>query len=220
MGNRYTSPLRKAIRSNDTETLRELLESAGEGAPDLINEDYSSDCLLGFCNCQRNFQSPLLSAISLTKSFEIVEILLKYGADPNSTGAWQQTGLHLAGRQNNLAISKLLIKYRADLYQTDNDSRYPIHAASLSLTSAQTGNVDVLRYYLEEVGKSEDVALKNVSGETPLHDASHWNNVFAIRYLLDHGADPREKNNAGRTPYDLAKSDEARQLLVVPSPTN
>lgn len=220
MGNRYTSPLRRAIRNNDPATLREILAEAGDGSPDLINEDYSADCLLGFCNCQRNFQSPLLSAITLTKSYEIVEILLKYGADPTSTGAWQQTGLHLAGRQNNLPLAKLLIKYHADLYQTDSDSHYPIHAAALSDAASRSGNVDVLTYYLEEVGKSEDVALKNGFGNTPLHEASRWNNVAAIRYLLDHGADRRETNEAGQTAHDLAKSDQAAQLLVAPSPTN
>ncbi|KAK2178667.1 hypothetical protein NP493_531g02022 [Ridgeia piscesae] len=220
MGNRYTSPLRQAIRSNDPETLREILEEAGEGASDLINEDYSADCLLGFCNCQRNLHSPLLSAITFSKGCEIVEILLKYGADPTLTGAWQQTGLHLAGRQNNLPIAKLLIKYHADLYQTDCDSHYPIHAAALSPASTRDRNVDVLTYYLEEIGKPEDVALKNGFGNTPLHEAARWGNVTSIRYLLDHGADPREKNNTGQTPYDVAQSDDVKQLLIVPPSTN
>ncbi len=45
MGN--TSPVRRAILKNDTVKLQEILEDAGEGSPDLINEDFTSDCL---CN--------------------------------------------------------------------------------------------------------------------------------------------------------------------------
>ena len=48
MGN--TSPLRRAILDNDDSKVERILQEAGEGSPDLINEDYTSDCL-----CNRSF---------------------------------------------------------------------------------------------------------------------------------------------------------------------
>ena len=53
MGNYSTSTLRRTMRNDDIIGLREILEDAGPGAADLINEDYTSDCLF---NCTRNVQ--------------------------------------------------------------------------------------------------------------------------------------------------------------------
>ena len=43
MGN--TSSLRRAMLKNDPKELERILKEAGEGSSDLINEDYTSDCL-------------------------------------------------------------------------------------------------------------------------------------------------------------------------------
>ena len=59
MGN--TSPIRKAILNQDNDSLEKILQEAGEGAPDLINEDFTSDCL---CNRARNVQPPLHTAFA------------------------------------------------------------------------------------------------------------------------------------------------------------
>lgn len=62
MGN--TSPLRRAMLEDDEETVRRILQNAGDGAPDLIDNDVTSDC---FCNSARNIQSPLHTAMAKEK---------------------------------------------------------------------------------------------------------------------------------------------------------
>ena len=49
------------------------------------------------------------------------------------------------GRQNNLLLMKLLIKYHADFY--------PIRAAALSNAASRAANVNVLTSSFEEVSK-------------------------------------------------------------------
>ena len=61
MGNFNTSPLRRAIDMGNVKQLTKFLEAAKEGAPDLINEDTTSDCL--FNPFFRNYRPPLQSAI-------------------------------------------------------------------------------------------------------------------------------------------------------------
>lgn len=212
MGNNWISPLRRAIRVRDPEKVRKILIEAGEGAPDLINEDFTADCFLD-CGCLRNIHSPLHTAMS-RDLLDIVEILFQYGADATSTGLWNQTGLHRAGRQNNLLLAKMVVKYGCDLYTQDSDGRYPIHSAALSRISSLHGNVDVLRYFLEEIGKADDIHLKDFGGNTPLHCAAYWNNPLSAEYLLEKGANLDATNEKGLTPMDIAKSKGSDVKLV------
>ncbi len=198
MGNNCISPLRRAIRTRDPDRVREILEDAGEGSPDIINEDFTADCFLD-CGFLRNIHSPLHTAMC-ADLLDITKILFQYGADPNSTGLWNQTGLHRAGRQNNLPLAKMVVKYGCELYCRDSDGRYPIHSAALSGMSSGQCNVDVLRYYLEEIGKADDINLKDFGGNTPLHCAAYWNNCSSAQYLLEKGADMTATNDKGLLP--------------------
>ena len=58
MGN--TSSLRRALLKDDVNELERILQEAGEGSPDLINEDYTSDCLCNRFDLNRKyFVSPI-----------------------------------------------------------------------------------------------------------------------------------------------------------------
>lgn len=212
-GNFFISPLRRAIRQRDDKQVQKVLEEAGEGAPDLINEDYTADC---FCACcMRNYQDPLHTAcgvynLSDNRVHEIVRLLVDHGADVNSRGLWGQTPLHKACRQSCLPLTKYLCENGADIYvqsyvYADNFGFYPIHCAALSLMSSTFKNIDVLIYMLEEVGKPEDIQLKDLKGNSPLHSACMWENPMAVSYLISKGANLNAKNDDGQTPKDVAK---------------
>ena len=53
MGNHATSPLRRAMGNRDLSAAKQILDDAGQGSGDLIDEDYTSDCMF---NCTRNVQ--------------------------------------------------------------------------------------------------------------------------------------------------------------------
>jgi len=72
------------------------------GCPDLINHPNLADkdnCLHQACDWGRS---------------KVVEALLAKGADPNSTGKYDNTGLHFAVDESSLSCCQLLVKAGAD----------------------------------------------------------------------------------------------------------
>ena len=56
--------------------------------------------------------------------------------------------------------------------------------------------------------------LSGKNGFKPLHYAAKKGLVENVRCLLEHGANPTEKNDALQTPLDLAPTDEIKDLLA------
>ena len=50
-----------------------------------------------------------------------------------------------------------------------------------------------------------DPNLKNEKEETALHRASYWGELEVVKHLIANGADPKLKDNNGKTAYDHAK---------------
>ena len=201
MGN-FISPLRRAIRKNDYKEAELILDEAGEGAADLINEDYTADCFLAFC--QRNVQNPLHTALGYQGRERIVHLLIQKGADVNSAGQDGQTPLHKAAKQNNLSFAEVLVESGADIHGQDDKGWSPVHCASMSLVSRMNCDLSVLRFLVEQVGATDDVHLKDDAGNTPLHVSAKWDNATSFVYLLSKGADLNAVNNSGNKPLDLA----------------
>ena len=199
------------MRHGNTSGVQRVVEAAGEGSPDLINEDFTADCIMD--SCQQNIRTPLHTAL-MHRQMDILEILLKYGGDPNTPSRhFGHTILHQAARQNNLAAATMAVKYGADVHAPDNVGKLPIHDAAGCLWEHK--NVAVLRYLVEEVGRPEDIHLKDDYGDTPLHAAVRREFFKAAEYLIQKGADMNATNGNGRTPMDLAKSDFKRKLAKI-----
>ena len=59
-----------------------------------------------------------------------------------------------------------------------------------------------------------DPNICNDNHRTPLHEALSHGLLEAARLLLGYGAKVDEKDDKGKTPYQLATSDAMRKLLV------
>lgn len=127
-----------AVSTNNTETVKNLLESG----------------------VSPNTTDGLRSALHLAASkgyAEIVELLLKYGADPNKQDIVQNTALHLAACTSNLQIITLLINGGADITSLDIHGRNPVQLAKSKLDilrkSWKEGAIEMiqLRSQLQEV---------------------------------------------------------------------
>jgi len=212
MGN-FSSELRRYIHSDNQYGLIHLLEKAGEGSPDIINEDYTADCLLE--SCQRNVYNPVHTAVMMER-VKILEILLKYGGDSNvHSREYKHTPLHQAARLNNLKMVTILLKYGADIHAKDNLDRMPIHYAASSLASRIRGNIRVLRH-LVKVGRPEDVRARDYYGDTPLHHAVKVEHLKAVKYLIKSGASMEDTNDNGQTPSDVANKIFKPKLNLLP----
>ena len=89
--------------------------------------------------------------------------------------------MHYAVEQNNLEVVKLLLEAGAN----------------------PNAGTKIGRWW----GDSEDT-WSMPEGTTPLHGLG---DPGSVRLLLDAGAAPRARNEDGRTPFDLAKENEALQ---------
>ena len=96
----------------------------------------------------------------------------------------------------------VLIKAGADVNAKSNDGFTPL------LTAAKDNkNPEVITILVEA---EADVNAKNKDGKTPLMLAADYNTnpEAIITTLLQHGADPRIKDNTGKMAIDYARNNE------------
>ncbi|KAJ1466176.1 ankyrin repeat-containing domain protein, partial [Baffinella frigidus] len=112
-----------------------------------------------------------------TSSEHLVSLLLFHGGDASARGSWGETPLFSAFSSE---VAAVLVEAGADVNARSDGGRTPLHS---SITSISTR--DVFEYILPLV---EDIDAVDCNGFTPLHNAASCNNVFAVRALLQRGA--------------------------------
>jgi ankyrin repeat protein len=163
---------------------------------------------------------------------KIVDKLLKYGTDVNklykSTYGIGCMLLHVASKNKQEEVAKLLISYEADVNGQDETRKtpifYSIKNADLKITkllltnkanvnartkkgtttlhaAVQKGYVKVIEILLEY---NADVNRTNKKGLTPLHIAVQKGYVKVIEILLEYNADVNRTNKKGLTPLHIA----------------
>lgn len=137
-----------------------------------------------------------------------VKQLIDQDADVNEWLNPKDTPLHLAVREGDVDIVKMLIAAGADVNaQAPMDKVRPIHDA------VRTGNVTIV-ILLCDAGAQLDVCDNR--GNTPLHIAARLGDMLMIQELTKRGGDLTIKNNEGKTPYTVARTrghGDCAQLL-------
>ena len=137
-------------------------------------------------------------------NLNLVSDLIALGADVD----WQDEGnynwslLHWAARYDRVEIARMLMG--ADVNMQDIWNRTPLHVA------AQFGSVEIAQMLIDA---GADVNVQTNSGRTPLHRAAFYGYVEIARMLIDAGASKDILNNDGELPYDLAETEELKNLL-------
>ena len=183
-----------------------ILKSAGDEAPQIINDDFSQDCILQ--SCTRAYGNAFYYACCNNR-LQIIELMIAYGADIYSTGYCGETCLHAAARNNFAEAARILIKHGCDVHATDDQGRYAIHCTGGTVYNT----TNTIKFLLEEAGKREDVNLRDFSGRTPLHLATSAGNGDAASVLIQYGADVNAVTNEGNTPLHCARNSTIYQLL-------
>jgi hypothetical protein len=112
-----------------------------------------------------------------TSSEHLVSLLLFHGGDASARGSWGETPLFSAFSSE---VAAVLVEAGADVNARSDGGRTPLHS---SITSIRTR--DVFEYILPLV---DNIDAVDCNGFTPLHNAASCNNVFAVRALLQRGA--------------------------------
>ena len=104
----------------------------------------------------------------------------------------------------NLDLVRDLIALGANLDWLDDYGRTALHCC---------GQYDHLEIAKMLIDAGADVNIQHSRGWTPLHIFTFYNHSRIVGMLIDAGADKTIPTNDGRLPYELAKTQELKELL-------
>lgn len=169
-----------------------LIDAVSHGKIDELKEILGDDADLS----DKRFSGIVDHAIFVEAEPELLEMLLKAGADVNSKDKFGQTplvSLAMSSRWNP-SNAELLIKYGADVNSQDNNGRTAL------LFAAADGRRDLVRLLLEA---KADHNVINDDLETPLMLAAKKCDE-CTKLLIEHGAEIDRKGKHGVTALMLA----------------
>ena len=143
-------------------------------------------------------------------NIEMVDLLLRNGANPNLQDRGGETALHWASTRGFLEmVEKLLESENIDINITNIDGRNALHSIFDDEEELfYPDNVEPIMKLLIE--KGININETDDSGKTALHLAAEQNRGVAIGVLLRAGADENIKtydyHPAGQTAYELAEN--------------
>ncbi len=117
----------------------------------------------------------------------LVELLLRYGANPEKYQKGSDGPLHYAAMFNQFGALKLLVEHKADVNRPGAYKRTPLIYAASSAASAE-----MVRFLIDH---GADIHAKNAAGENALFEliTQKWDDPEVARVLLDSGISPNSK---------------------------
>ena len=147
--------------------------------------------------------TPLLNA-AYGGQKEVVDFLIKKGADINSSNTYKYTPLHYSILRRHLEVAEMLIGAGADLNIPNVWGYTPLHTCAG-------------RNFLKEaaflIKNKAGVNTKNEIGETPLFAAVKSGHKEMILLLIKNGADVNASDNWGRTPVFATAEGNSSGIL-------
>jgi uncharacterized protein len=144
-----------------------------------------------------------------------VKLVIDMVGDVSAQDANGWSAVHMAAQRGNPALLRLLLEKGADVNRVcackgflDARDWTPLQMA------ARRGRMEVVELLLT---KDVDLRQVNSRGVTALHEAVESDSPAIVRAVLDKGADPRAKDNDGKTPLDYAAeiaNEKARAEIV------
>ncbi|XP_078339606.1 uncharacterized protein LOC144627217 [Crassostrea virginica] len=179
---KYTPPLVAACRVGNMPVVQELIRhGASIGAQ-------------GYTTQSDKYGRTPIHAASEGGHVDVVDLLIKCGADCNQSYKDGRTPIQKASMAGHVDIVDLLIKSGAHCNQSDKDGRTPIHEASWG---GHVGVVDLLIKCGADCNQSDRFG-------SPIHKASMAGRVDVVDLLIKCGADCNQSDKYGRTPIHKA----------------
>ena len=151
--------------------------------------------------------SALHLAVTLKNMDEIIPYLIQHGADINLSNIKGQTPLHLACGKNRIEnVNILLVNPKIKYNPIDEQGFTPLIKACASQA------YDVVKCLLRS--KDVNINLKDKSGNTALHYLCEDEKFDIAIQIIKEGGDVEDKNNDGKTPLDLIKTDDIKSIIL------
>ena len=170
---------------------------------------------------------------------EVCRLLMEYHMDKNPKNHLGQTPLYFASLNGHLEVCRLLMEMCVDKNHVDDSVRTPLHIACFSgheeivglfianiadknirdnmgqntplLSAIEGGNLNVCKLLIE--GYKVDVNMSDNYGMTPLHLASKLGQLEICRFLCKFVLNSNTVDNNGKTPLDLAISEQKWEIV-------
>jgi len=206
------TPLIYAVEYNYPEIIELLLDrganidikdNSGLSAADYARKSEESEKFLALFE-KAGYKSREILITSVSEgSAQQVALLVEKGVDINAVNPNGFTALTEAAFSGKTEMAEILIKSGADVNKADLNGTTP-------LMYAADKDPELVMLLLEA---GANVNEQNAFGFTALHMAVDSGNVKNVRYLISYGASPDIKAVNGKTPGDMASSDEIRAAL-------
>jgi ankyrin repeat protein len=138
----------------------------------------------------------------------IVDLLLRYGANPRAKNKSGWTALHSATYSANPAIVKMLLERGAAA-----DPKGSFQGRTPLIWAAAAGKPEVIRLLIEQGANVN--ARETLAGSTPLicAAASQYGRPETIRLLIEHGADASARDLTGANALDWAQRQGNAEIV-------
>ncbi|KAL2864012.1 ankyrin repeat-containing domain protein [Aspergillus lucknowensis] len=224
------SLLQMAVIYDRVEMLRMVLEAAPGHYPDESGEWVNAltvavhrsrvaaaRCLLeaatktGSSAMENVNASAVLEAVR-SGSCDMVRLLAEFGWESwGPLGRNGFTPLHVAAREGDTEMTRLLLSYGSDVSAPDRQRWTPLHRAVSPLGDVSAGHLKVIDLLLEA---GANVNSANPRGSTPLHVAIRAGKSLELaEHLIKSGADVNAVNGASDTPFSLAALEGNRAFI-------
>ncbi|MEG4278418.1 ankyrin repeat domain-containing protein [Microcoleus sp. MON1_C1] len=143
---------------------------------------------------------------------ELVQQLIKDGANVAILDSEKRTPLHLAVDRGSQDIAELLIANGARVNARNANGQTPLYRA------IAIGHNEIAALL---INNGTDVNNIDGSGTTPLHKAAHYGTVEILKLLIAKGAEINIQDNQTKTPLDIAvdlKLQDTVALLISKNP--
>lgn len=158
------------------------------------------------------------TALHYAQSFDIADVLLCSGVNPNIPNCDGLCALHLAVRRRDFSMVRCLLSHGANVTVADDICWYtPLHI--VAETTQEKAMLSVRGPIAELLceAKKPDLNYQDRDGNTPLHHAASLAEEDAgilISIFIEHGACPKVVNNRGQTPIHLyCHNNSVRQYV-------
>jgi hemoglobin len=163
--------------------------------PDLVQEHYTG--------------RTLLHGAAAAGSVQVVAMLLRLGADPNSMDAEGHAPLYWVANARKGGAGEQVVRTLAAAGATVNAAGGVTRATALHM-AARRGNVAVAAALLD---CGADIEARDRRGDTPLRRAVNCEQAAVAAFLLARGADRHSQGSQGLTPLLAARTGAMKQLL-------